>query len=163
MVDGFYFVTFLMFLFTAQWCWRLSRHRSFEVTVDEDTITFRRVAGRRARPAAELTRVVDTDSDLRFTFGKHEERVFRGGEAHLLLDRVHQVKPSLRDPLNPPEFYVVLGGYDRKVVDEFMTRRREARGEPADPAPPRFPVKLRGYEKSQVDAYLGIPVPDDGY
>jgi len=162
-VDGFGFLKLLWFLIAANWCWIFSTQRSFEVTVDENTITFRRVVGQRSRPMTELTRVVAVATELLlFSFGKHEVRVFRGEGANRLLDHIHQVKPSLRDLLTPPDFTIVLRGYERKSVDDYIARRRDGvrdGDEPATSTPPAFPIVMRGYERTQVDAYLGIPTP----
>lgn len=159
--DGIELRSLAWFICIAVWCLIYGRQRSYQVTVDEDTITFRRVLGRRTRPMGDLTRVVPSSKELLlFTFGKRGERVFRGEGADELLDHVRRLNPSLRDPLNPPEFTIVLRGYDRTAVDDFIDQRRARAGdEPATAAPPAFPIVWRGYEKTQVDAYLGVPEP----
>ena len=161
-VDGFEAVRFFWMLLAANWCWTYGTGRSFEVTVDESTITFRRVVGVRSRPIAELTQVVDIGAYLVFLFGKRREMVFRGDGADLLVDRVHQLRPSLRDPLTPPDFAVVLRGYERTAVDDYLARRRDAvisGDDPTSPTRPTFPTAMRGYERTQVRAYLGDPHP----
>ncbi|MEV5750658.1 DivIVA domain-containing protein [Actinoallomurus sp. NPDC052308] len=62
-------------------------------------------------------------------------------------------------------FDIVLRGYNRRQVDEYLRRLAQ---EPAGTTPPPvFDMALRGYDRRQVDRYLaesGAPAspPDDG-
>ena len=49
-----------------------------------------------------------------------------------------------------PEFAVVMRGYDRRQVDEYLVRLEEDPGLPA----PEFAHVMRGYDMHQVQRYL---------
>jgi DivIVA domain-containing protein len=52
----------------------------------------------------------------------------------------------------PPDFTIVLRGYDRPEVDAFLTKLERATTRPA--SVPAFQIALRGYERRQVDVYI---------
>jgi hypothetical protein len=56
------------------------------------------------------------------------------------------------DAVVPPDFTIVLTGYDRGQVDAYLAnlQSERCRGEPM----PQFRRVLRGYEITQVDGYI---------
>src|SRR5690606_1000824 len=63
-----------------------------------------------------------------------------------------------------PEWVIVLRGYDRKQVDEYLDELESATTRPAEL--PRFRIAFRGYERRMVDAYVrqlfdALPAPSD--
>ena len=58
------------------------------------------------------------------------------------------------DSVPTPSFDVVLRGYDRAQVDEFVARLRAADGGTSPPERPAFAVVLRGYGRGQVDRWV---------
>ena len=57
-----------------------------------------------------------------------------------------------------PSFDIVLRGYDRAQVDQFVALLRAADGDtsalPDGHRPPSFDIVLRGYDRAQVDQWI---------
>lgn len=63
-------------------------------------------------------------------------------------------------PGGRPEFTIVLRGYDRRQVDEYLTAVEGGAVRPTSPT--RFRIALRGYERSEVSAYIQRLASDMG-
>lgn len=51
-----------------------------------------------------------------------------------------------------PDWTILIRGYDRAQVDDYLTELESATTRPSDV--PRFRIAFRGYERSGVDAYV---------
>jgi DivIVA domain-containing protein len=67
---------------------------------------------------------------------------------------VSTAPPPLWPSVGPPQFSVVLRGYDPAAVDDFLRRHADPSARAAALREVSFPVRLRGYDRGQVDAYV---------
>jgi DivIVA domain-containing protein len=63
-----------------------------------------------------------------------------------------------------PNFGIVLRGYERRQVEKYIDRVRQARQDgqplPADGTSPKFTIVLRGYDREEVDEYISQLIAD---
>lgn len=100
---GFALVTFTWLVAIAFGTWLYGFVWSYEVTVDDDTVTMRGMLRERTWPLTEVTGVHYFGSGVAVRFGRRSERVIRSGDsADGLVAQLRQRVPGLSRSLAPP-------------------------------------------------------------